>query len=430
MVDLTQTSIHKEHDRFIQLLDKTVQYAHPLPTGEEEQAETKGDVLFMRNNGWTSESSEQYAVYTYPQSLINRNSNKPFFVASPKLFALMADDEQVETKKVAVNGEDVTAREIMMNGQAVEVVKLGQIADVKVGLQTGDNDSYLYQNPEARGTYRDINEYQDKLLTEEDLKTIQNDEELRLSVIKHGISKDDSSSDRYFGGQYIIPYDKGGASDASGGWMPNYWVPTDYFIDWSEWAVKRMKNKTSNKQGGKVASRMQNREYYFIPGLTWSDAGFYSPTLRLSGNGIFDVKGSRIVSDFDRYTLIGVLTSKLMRLLIKSMNNTTVSTQVDDFRELPINVDLDVSAIVKEIFRKQKSSQYYDFASNEKIKIDALVYRGYGLDNNDIKEVENWNARRYSKLVKAQKENLAKQGKPIDYIELYAELEEEAEKDI
>jgi len=49
------------------------------------------------------------------------------------------------------------------------------------------------------------------------------------------------------------------------------------------------------------------------------------------------------------------------------------------------------------------------------------------LNKTDIKEVENWYARRYSKLVEAQKANLKEQGKPIDYLELYEELEEEGE---
>lgn len=35
-------------------------------------------------------------------------------------------------------------------------------------------------------------------------------------------------------GRHFVPYDKGGASDAEGGWLPNYYVPTEYYIDWSQ----------------------------------------------------------------------------------------------------------------------------------------------------------------------------------------------------
>lgn len=38
------------------------------------------------------------------------------------------------------------ARRIKLNGKEIEVVKFGDIADVKQGLATGDNHAYLFQN--------------------------------------------------------------------------------------------------------------------------------------------------------------------------------------------------------------------------------------------------------------------------------------------
>ena len=38
--------------------------------------------------------------------------------------------------------------------------------------------------------------------------------------------------------------------------------------------------------------------------------------------------------------------------------------------------------------------------SNEQKEIDKLVYEMYGLNDNDIKEVETWYARRYPKLAR------------------------------
>ncbi|GAJ16732.1 unnamed protein product, partial [marine sediment metagenome] len=91
-------------------------------------------------------------------------------------------------------------------------------------------------------------------------------------------------------------YDKGGASDVEEGWLPNYYVPTPYFIDWSEQAVKRMKKltiadirKKNNEQipanreyyKDQIAAVLRNREFYFKEGITFSIVGLYSPTFRI-----------------------------------------------------------------------------------------------------------------------------------------------------
>jgi hypothetical protein len=58
-------------------------------------------------------------------------------------------------------------------------------------------------------------------------------------------------------------------------------------------------------------------------------------------------------------------------------------------------------ATVLEIIKKQKKDLRYDYADNEQLEIDKLVYEAYGLNNEDIEEVENWFARRYPKLARA-----------------------------
>ncbi len=78
----------------------------------------------------------------------------------------------------------------------------------------------------------------------------------------------------------------------------------------------------------------------------------------------------------------------------------------------------------RDIINKQKVDLRYDYASHEQIEIDKLVYDAYGLNKHDIREVENWYARRYPKLVAAQKENLRELGKSDDYLELYREVGE------
>jgi len=181
-VDMTNVSIHDNYSHFVELLRE----AKGVDFGEVKQGI----------------SNQEYGIYYYPQSLIRTNSNLPFFVASPKLFALMNDSKNPacmpKTEVQEIGGKRIKVRKIEMNGQEIKVVKLEDIADVKQGLATGDNQAYLFQNPDARGNYRSIKDFKNYLLTEQDLDKIRNNENLRLDVINKGISKDDSQSNRYF----------------------------------------------------------------------------------------------------------------------------------------------------------------------------------------------------------------------------------------
>src|SRR5690606_28765466 len=162
-------------------------------------------------------STPQFAVYEYEQDLLEISNNQPVIVGSPKLFWLMDEfDCEKETRTIGEGeqAKEVEVRKIPFNGKTVELVPFGDIADVKVGLQTGDNDYYLYQNPEVRGNYKNINDYKQYLLTESDLEKIRGNAEVRKKVIELGIHQSnkekDFDKDRWFEGRYIVPYDKGG----------------------------------------------------------------------------------------------------------------------------------------------------------------------------------------------------------------------------
>jgi hypothetical protein len=331
------------------------------------------------------------------------------------------NDSTVPLDYCEIGGRTVPVRIIRMNDKLARLTKLGQIAAVKVGLQTGDNDAYLFQNPDARGNYRSIKECHEFLLTEQDLEKIRNNDKLRISVIECGISKKDSSSERYFGGRYIIPYDKGGESDADGGWLPNYWVATAYYIDWSEEALHRMKtltlkekNRKYGKPGGndKLTSRFQNSDSYFQYGITFSYTGFYAPNFKISSGSVFDVGGSSCFNfGYDVAELLPLLANKLIRFFAKAFIDHTVNYQVDEFKELSvILIDSEVMCslvrLTKSIIHNQKIHPRYDYPSNEQLEIDRLVYEAYGLNEDDIREVENWYARRYPALAAAQRANL------------------------
>lgn len=382
MCDLTNISIHNNYNKFLEILAKT------------EGLESINNI-----------STPEYAIYNYPQKIISKYTNIPFFVASPKLFELMRNST------ISSFGE-VPKIIVKLNDKEVNLVKLKDISDVKVGLQTGDNPSYIYQNPESRGTYKSIDNEKAFLLNEDDLNRISSNDKLRLEIIAKGISKDDKLSDRYFNGRYIIPYDKGGESDSDEGWMPNYYVPTNYFIDWSEWAVNRMKTLTIIERDGsganKICSRFQNAESYFKEGISFSRTGIYSPTFRINSNSVYDTEGSSIIfkGNSSVFSYIGILSSKLSKFILKNFVGHTIHCQVDELKELPLpklfDNETNLSNLVKSIISNQKSNLSYDYASNEQIEIDNLVYNTYGLNDDDIQEVENWYARRYPKLVKAK----------------------------
>lgn len=401
MADLTNISIHEQYEHFVEVLNKT-----------------KGvDFSVARKNI----SNEEYAIYYYPQALIQTSSNLPFFVASPKLFALMNDSGKGLKREVRnIGGRQVQVRTIMMNGKEIEVVKLGDIAEVKVGLQTGDNNAYLFQNPDARGNYRSIEDYKEFLLTEDDLEKIRSNEKLRLAVIEKGISKGNTKSERYFGGRYIIPHDKGGESDADTGWLPNYWVETNYYIDWSEWAIKQI--KTVVGQDGRLKSRFQNVTFYFQDGIDYSQTGIYCPTFRTNSGAVFNTEATSIFGSFELGSFLSILTSKITRFIIKNFIDNTVHASADKLKETTVLAKSDFDyfkRLANSIIKKQQSNPRYDYASHEQIEIDKLVYQAYGLNAEDVQEVENWYARRYPKLSAAQKANLRALGKSDDYLELY-----------
>ena len=95
-----------------------------------------------------------------------------------------------------------------------------------------------------------------------------------------------------------------------------------------------------------------------------------------------------------------VYASLILRYLIKNYIGHTVATQVDELKALPITIkeSSQIMSCVQSIIKNQKQNPRYDYMSNEQQEIDKLVYEMYGLNEDDIKEVETWYARRYPKL--------------------------------
>jgi hypothetical protein len=210
----------------------------------------------------------------------------------------------------------------------------------------------------------------------------------------------------WFGGRYIAPYDKGGESDTETGWLPNYYVPTEYYIDWSQDALRRMRTLTIGERDGTnrdtIAAVFRNTDFYFKKGITFSIVGLYSPTFRIGEGNIFDVRGSYIFTLTEPLFSIGILASKLTKLFFKVFVIHTVGSEINSLKEIPfcISENKTIQALVAQIISKQKQNSRYDYMSNEQKEIDKLVYEMYGLHKDDIREVETWYARRYPKLAR------------------------------
>jgi tRNA1(Val) A37 N6-methylase TrmN6 len=369
-----------------------------LENGFEELIKNEPDETY--EDGYTIISDREKAIYAYRQKIIKKFSNLSFFIASPKLFALMDDT-------TTVTPGNPPAMKVDFNGKEIELVKLGDIAKVVVGLQTGDNDYYLRQLRGTKGSnYKEVD--LNLVLKEDELGKIRGDEELRFDIIENGICTNSNSKvhqHRYFDGRYFVPYDKGGASNIEEGWLPNYYVPTPFFIDWSEEAVRcLLEGKFIRKQSKKPFPR--NIRYYFKEGITFSVTGIYAPMYKISTRVPFDHKASCIFSNFDRYDLLGILNSKFFRYLLKSFMVHTVEASEGAQKNFPYNRECNFKNVVMSIIKNQKQNLHYDYMTNEQLEIDKLVYEMYNLNEEDIQEVENWYYRRYPKLAKAIEEKL------------------------
>ena len=358
-------------------------------------------------------STPEFAVYTYPQQLIHSNSNLPIFVASPKLFAFMNDEKNVFLKTRFVHAS--------INSRDIELIKLSEICTIKEGINTRDNKFYIYH---LRG--------------KEGMKTALKNDILQLEDIQlfSESEKANGVDPSKYNGKFLIPYDKGGSSESTKGWMPNYLVKTEYYFDWSKNSVNRLKTLTINDRDkfyGKITSKNSSKnnklcaglpdaKFFFKKAITFSRTGQYAPTFRLGLSTVFDSTGSSIFCDIiDHYSLLGILCSKINKYLFKSYIQHSVDFRIEDLKSsrLPDNINSHIPKLVETIVSKQEVDPFYDYASHEQIDIDRLVYEAYGLNADDIQEVENWYARRYPKLSAAQKSNLRKLGKSDDYLVLY-----------
>lgn len=379
MADLTNISIHDNYEHFVEVLNQT--------KGVDFEA-VKANI-----------SNSEYAIYYYPQAVIKINSNLPFFVANPRLFGFQCDSSPLQN-----NYTNEPIKYYLNNG--VKLFRVGEsysgsgknkywsndgIFKVISGIKTGNNGNYLNENPPAN-------------------KILDNDNAILLNTSEkeNGIK----------GQKYFVSFEMGKASDSDAGLLPNYFQNSDnIFIDWSVAGVTGMKNESH--------SDLANKEFRFLnldSQISFSTTGQYAPTFRVATGLIFLNKASRLFINYNEHQLkwLGILNSKLFRFFSSNFSNHSVEFGIEDLKSILVCSKIStLDTFVKTIIKKQKANPNYDYASHEQIEIDKLVYEAYGLNADDVQEVENWYARRYSKLSAAQKANLRALGKSDDYLELY-----------
>jgi type I restriction-modification system DNA methylase subunit len=322
--------------------------------------------------------------YTVRQGMLGRYSNRPIFEALASLYEFMTDTGATATTVPLTRGDGskVDVRFLAMRGR--KVVKLKDIADVKIGLQSGDNGRFYraaagVKGGAVKGGYKEVPAAQ--IVTNADLAG------MTAAEKTSGFEVDDPSNDRFF-----VPLDKAGASDIDGGLLPLFWRPVEFYIDWSQQAVSAMKSLSG--------SVFRNPQYYFKKGISFSNTGIYSPTYRMGHGSVFDQTGSNIFCDvLDQKLLLGILSSTLLKYFIKSFINHGVHAQLDD---LPIVLPDDaeaaaIVAVVDDIIASQQANIAFDYRP-KLAQLDGLIAALYSLTAVERDELSTWYRRHYPRL--------------------------------
>ena len=322
--------------------------------------------------------------YRVRQGALARYRSKPIFEGRASLYEFMADltTTFVDLKLPQPGGQVTETRAQTIRGR--HVVRLGAIAAIKIGLQSGNNTKFYRAAPgasggAAKGGYKTVSMGQ--VLDAAALAKLTQDER------DQGIEVDDPGADRYW-----VPLDKAGTSDIESGLLAEYWRPVEFYVDWSSLAVGEMKQLKG--------ARFQNSALYFNKGISFSNTGVYSPTFRLGHGGVFDQTGSSIFcATIEPEVLLGILASRLVRYFVKSFINHGVHAQLDD---VPVvipdaNTAAEVKALVQTIVTQQQADLAFDYRPLA-AKIDELVEDLYAISPDERVEIGAWHRRHYPKL--------------------------------
>ena len=177
-----------------------------------------------------------------------------------------------------------------------EATPLGEIAEPRVGLQTGSNSIFL------------------RLWWE-----------VGQPKIGFGFSSQDAALQS---GKKWFPYNKGGDFRK---WYGN----NQYVVNWEN---DGFQIRNYAPEGGDIRSRPQNTSYYFKPGITWTFISSSKFGVRLSDVGfIFDVAGSSIFPRPESITVtLGLMLSPITWESLRAQN-PTLNFQVGNIASIPVS---------------------------------------------------------------------------------------------
>ena len=198
-----------------------------------------------------------------------------------------------------------------------ETASIGERFDVKAGICTGKNESFIF-------LWHEVNFCESSIVTNEYKYT---------------------------------PHNKGGEYRK---WYGN----RDVFLKYSEESLKQMEENAGFRHDG--------REYYFKPHIGWSKITSANSSFRYFGNGFtFDSAGLGLFSDdANMYSTLAILNSKVVEHLISILNPTLNVTPMI-VKKLPYS-DTDVTSTVENCIA-QSMADWDSYETSWDFKRNPLV---------------------------------------------------------
>ena len=152
-------------------------------------------------------------------------------------------------------------------------------------------------------------------------------------------------------GKKWFPYNKGGEFRK---WYGN----NDYIVNWKEDGYEIRNFYGDN---GKLVSRPQNMDYYFLQSITWSKISSGGIAFRFKPQGhIFDVAGTSVFTEDEKLLkyVLGFCNSKISSEILKAIS-PTINYEVGHIASLPLIIEkekqLSVMEIVMELIQLSKT---------------------------------------------------------------------------
>ena len=235
----------------------------------------------------------------------------------------------------------------------------------------------VFESAGRSGAVRDVARGRQGLATADDGRFLAAVDDARVTSVGLATSLDDVER-------------RSGIAAAKPPWVPfakgegygEYWRAPGIMIDWSQSSVAELERRDRLPAGTPRRPRLQNRDYYFRPGLTYSVVASGRVSVRLMPEGwIFGHKGSAIFVEgagTNERFLLGYLNSALATYFMKKLVNTTATADVGYVEKLPYRrptpaLEIQVVDRVDRIIAALQGNPDVD-VSDLRAEIDELIF--------------------------------------------------------